>query len=720
MADARPTGRAELTTRRTLLFAVGASVAISSVAALAVADPGGRVALPAWQPALTTAAFAVTLAAGLAAPWLPARVLRAGAGVAVALFVSALVTLVPASGMLSGRPSVGTIPWALTSIGGITLAALVAGGSVLAWSVLGLWTAVVAVSRIALDGYTLTGVANDSQALLTAATLALIGAGALRASARLDAASSRTEAAVAREAAERGRLVARARAAAFVHDEVLAALRGAADAVAGSAAAVRAQAERATGMVRDRPPPADWVGQLRALAEGAREPVAFELTRSADGAQPGEVVVEALLTAAGQAIENSLRHAGPCRRVVRVRVETDGVRVEVRDDGRGFDPAAVRADRLGIATSIVGVVRETPGATVRIDSAPGAGTAVALAWRAESASSAAPARAARVTMRVGMRAIGALFIVTQSIVAVVAAVQAPFWPTPVLELAGLLLAAEILRRAPARTVTRVRSAVVVALLAAVAAAGLAATPAPITYGTAWFVPAAGFVLVALALRGRAGHALAGLAALLALLALTVAVRDVLPVHAVSLGARTLTVVGLGALLAVLLVRLRRSTLAQADRAVLAARRAAWDAAVQDELDARAVDVDRYARPLLERVARGEELGEDERAQARAVDGRLRDGYRAGRLLAGAVPEAAMAARLRGVDVLLLDDRGEDGVDDPDLAALAGWLRTHLDAAQGRFVGRLLPVGREHLAQALVDGRIALYPAAESVSSVQGE
>jgi signal transduction histidine kinase len=81
----------------------------------------------------------------------------------------------------------------------------------------------------------------------------------------------------------------------------------------------------------------------------------------------------ALLRAAQEALTNARRHAGASRVEVSLAYAADGVSVEVRDDGRGFDPGLLpvgyglagmrsRANRIGGAVS----VRATPGAGVAV------------------------------------------------------------------------------------------------------------------------------------------------------------------------------------------------------------------------------------------------------------------------------------------------------------------------------------------------------------------
>jgi len=695
-------GRAELATLRLLMVAVGLSAVVSMLVGVLVADPSGRAGVPSWQPALTGGAYAVLIVVAAAAPWSPARVVRAGAGIGVAAYAIGMFSFAPATGLVSGG---GTVPWSMTSIGVVALATVVAGGERLGWVVIAWWTVMIAVYRMMLGGYSLNGFVNDAQAMMSAGILCVIGASVLRAAVELDAATDRAADAVGREATERGRLAARARAAAFVHDEVLAALRGAADALPLTADAVRRQALRATGIVDAGDGETDWLADLRAAASraGARVDVAV----APDALTVEDDVAHAVVTASRQALDNSIRHAGASRRHVRVALDAEGVRVEIGDDGSGFDPSEVAAGRLGIALSIVGVMRAVPGGDAMLRSTPGHGTSVLLTWRPPLPVPDSGDRP-RGAVRVRMTAVAGLFLVAQTFIAVAAAIGST-WPlASAVTLAGLVVAAEVIRRAPRSTLSVVRASVTAALLWVVVAAALVATPAPITYGTGWFLPAAGFVLVFVALRGRPMIAVGGAVAMLLVLAADAAVRGGAPVQLISAGVRTAVVVGLGATAAFALARLRRSTIAVADKALQVARRRAWDAAVQRELDIHAHEVDRYARPLLERVARGESLDDADRALARAVEGRLRDGYRAGRLLSEAMTEAAMSARIRGVDVVLLDDAGETIPSDTDLPSITDWMSVELARAERKFVGRLLPADRPHRAQALVDGRPSTF------------
>ncbi len=86
----------------------------------------------------------------------------------------------------------------------------------------------------------------------------------------------------------------------------------------------------------------------------------------------------AVLRIAHEAVNNALRHASAAHIAVRLEGDDDSVRLEVADDGSGFDPdvAEVRAKHLGL-TSMEERAREL-GGRLQISSSPGAGTTVAL------------------------------------------------------------------------------------------------------------------------------------------------------------------------------------------------------------------------------------------------------------------------------------------------------------------------------------------------------
>jgi signal transduction histidine kinase len=90
--------------------------------------------------------------------------------------------------------------------------------------------------------------------------------------------------------------------------------------------------------------------------------------------RPG--IDEEVFKIAQEALQNALRHAGAERLEVSLREDRGALALRVADDGAGFDPAAPRSRSLGLTSMEERAA--ALGATLRIDSAPGAGTAISL------------------------------------------------------------------------------------------------------------------------------------------------------------------------------------------------------------------------------------------------------------------------------------------------------------------------------------------------------
>jgi len=97
--------------------------------------------------------------------------------------------------------------------------------------------------------------------------------------------------------------------------------------------------------------------------------------------QPAAIGPEAalcLFRVAQEALNNVIRHAGPCPVSVTLRKAGDGTCLTVRDEGAGFDPAIQRERKsLGLASMRERV--KLVNGKLDIQSAPGQGTAI-VAW----------------------------------------------------------------------------------------------------------------------------------------------------------------------------------------------------------------------------------------------------------------------------------------------------------------------------------------------------
>lgn len=105
----------------------------------------------------------------------------------------------------------------------------------------------------------------------------------------------------------------------------------------------------------------------------------------ADLTVPPEVAT-ALAAATGEALRNWKKHAcSPVREAaceVTVTATPADIRVDVVDDGIGFDPDTVPPDRLGLRASIVDRIAQLPGGWSAIESTPGRGSRVSVGWAA--------------------------------------------------------------------------------------------------------------------------------------------------------------------------------------------------------------------------------------------------------------------------------------------------------------------------------------------------
>jgi hypothetical protein len=88
-----------------------------------------------------------------------------------------------------------------------------------------------------------------------------------------------------------------------------------------------------------------------------------------------EAAVTAAVGALGACLENVLAHSGAAAAEIIVSATDEFVTWTVNDAGRGFDPATVSPDRLGLRSSVFRRV-ESAGGTVKVWSASGSGTSV--------------------------------------------------------------------------------------------------------------------------------------------------------------------------------------------------------------------------------------------------------------------------------------------------------------------------------------------------------
>jgi hypothetical protein len=181
----------------------------------------------------------------------------------------------------------------------------------------------------------------------------------------------------------------------IVHDSVLTTLLSAARAYTPEAKELAAvMAGNAIGYLHDaalvQPDDGSTV-RLRAIAQRVQDAAAgmsqpFQIRTVDVGTRSIPASVgEAIVSAATQAMVNSVQHAGDSTRVKRwvsiKAVRPGGIQVEVGDNGVGFDADTVPTERLGVRVSIVERVGNA-GGLARVASSPHRGATITVLWPA--------------------------------------------------------------------------------------------------------------------------------------------------------------------------------------------------------------------------------------------------------------------------------------------------------------------------------------------------
>lgn len=611
----------------------------------------------------------------------------------------------------------------------------------------------------------LVGIEDSLYALLVISVFVGLSIMARRGAARVDDSARITRAAVAGRAARVARKRERLTIDALVHDSVISTLlmagRGGIPAETLSRhAALTLDRLDALRMPRSNRslPGTEVADRLEQLAAELAPDAIVQADLDENLAVPA-VAVTALLGAVGEALRNSVAAAalGAHYRVVRtvsVRGHHGGIRVVVHDDGVGFDPALVPRERLGIAQSIIGRMERLSGGAARVRSRPGAGTEVEVSWTPEPRRPAAAASAAAVQRPAP--AAGPLEPAAHSDAAPAVAMTTPdSWPAPPFsdaatieveaprtvvrlprplslgilamfigvhallafgdyeplfglpwEIAGFaaVSAAAVLISRAAGVDQLPRTAAIAVLALCAVATALVSYPMTAVQGTPfghWYLGAVTLLLVVLAVRGREGIAWAGYL-IVSVITIAWALSNGLTVvdgvllvvrHAGTLLAGTLFAVGL-----------KRSTLTlvvlNRTRAQNAAAAATAFAAIE-ERESQLARVNVLCRPTLERLARSDDICPEMRAECLLVEATLRDAMRARTLFVEPLVAATRAARLRGVEVTLLDDSG----DHPpvEAARVAAAVADQLDSLHsGRLTARVLPADRATIASIVIE------------------
>ncbi|MGB3697845.1 MAG: DUF5931 domain-containing protein [Gordonia sp. (in: high G+C Gram-positive bacteria)] len=254
------------------------------------------------------------------------------------------------------------------------LSAAVIGGA--RWGFVG--AAAIGLTNYYVKGVLMVNFGRNATAILLIAAAMAVGMAASRA--RLTHDRLAEAIALAAQSAERERL------AREVHDgvlQVLALIARRGREIGGPTqelATLAAEQERVLRQLIAAAPPVSAAADDADLGRALRALASDRVQVSA----PGEpvlldaAVVDQVLAAVGNILDNAARHAGPdARAFVLLEDLDDAIVVSVRDDGVGIEPGrlaeAVDEGRMGISRSIIGRIEEL-GGRARLESAPDAGT----------------------------------------------------------------------------------------------------------------------------------------------------------------------------------------------------------------------------------------------------------------------------------------------------------------------------------------------------------
>ncbi|MEZ2121149.1 ATP-binding protein [Corynebacterium sp. CCM 9203] len=541
---------------------------------------------------------------------------------------------------------------------------------------------------------------------------------------RLDARISRAHREILSELRSRELRVTEAQFLAHVHDTVLTLLRAVAsgglppdkDLILSHLAPAEVPATDNGISVADA---VRMVREVVMEAAPGSKIIVTESSYPSGGGLPGRAVT-AICGAVGEAALNSIRHAQTDdRRCIisfdTIKGELSGFRVEFIDDGIGFDPASVPENRAGVRVSIIRRVADTPGCTVDVHSRRGSGTRVTLSWRHAQGCVPVDAVDQKETALPPLYRLTGMYITHSLWFALVAitvltgislvderCTHGIPWAIGIAALIASVFA--VTSGSTEKLGEQATVIVALSVIIMVVAGAFTGTTSTYAWPAGWWVYATQVSLPLLAIRCRAVVAVAttfvcaGLVRLLALAGTEVQGADT---GILIFTATTVT----GALVPLLV---RRAT-AGFPVVVEATRIRSAGLSLHTTRSSYLGESCGWVRDLVRIVLEDSRPEADRRRDANLLELRLRDAIRSPLLDRSQVNRAVWEARLRGVRVMLLDERSGaspvQGVSgdslDAEPAALVGVRLAAaeiIDAAvDGQVTVRLLPEGRKNLA-----------------------
>jgi len=305
----------------------------------------------------------------------------------------------------------------------------------------------------------------------------------------------------------------------------------------------------------------------------------------------------------------------------------------------------------------------------------------------------------------GMRLLFVLFAVTTAALAVLGGDVPEDW-IETLGLLGFILAAGVVSWPARYPMSAARTVLVIALVVASTAVVNARLDSTGELGFAtWDLGAGSFILFTLALRGRIAASWIGMILVCVVTALWSVAATGTPSRGILLVYGQASSLAAGTFFAVLL----RSTATRIIAFQEVERRRVGQEQLRQALDrerkARLVELRKLVEGPLHTIAEGR-VTDAQRDQFRLLEATLRDGIRAKGLQREPLSTAVRDARMRGSDVVLLDDLGASATQ-PDIgAAAAKWAAGRVAAApNGSITVRLSLEGSEPVISVVTEGAL---------------
>lgn len=228
---------------------------------------------------------------------------------------------------------------------------------------------------------------------------------------------------------------------------------------------------------------------------------------------------------------------------------------------------------------------------------------------------------------------------------------------------------------------------------------LAVVPVPIdALLQLWPLPAATAIYTYMCVRGRTAWAWLGMTLMIGVCMAWAHKTGQGAAHGFSISAINLAPVAMSTFFALTIRPAARAIFALRAKTIERVAAEAADRASLDERDRQLARLDALARPLLQRLTDSRPLNSQEHQACALLESHLRDSIRAPALTMPQIADAARSARLRGAEVIMLDDHGPGALSHQPvrnrvLDAIVGALE---DVETGTLTIRILPPNRPAL------------------------